>query len=56
MDRSTLDAQISQLKQINENCRTELTKCYELLNTRKTEYENIVRSVIPMNYSRFYNF
>jgi len=43
VEKNALETQISQLKQIIDNNKSELTKCYDLLNTRKSEYENIAR-------------
>lgn len=44
-DRAADQAQIKQLKQMNENYQDELEKLYELINQRKTEYDNLAKQV-----------
>lgn len=44
-DRAADQAQIKQLKQMNENYQDELEKLYELINQRKAEYDNLAKQV-----------
>ena len=38
-------SQIKQLKQMNDNYKSELEKLYELLNQRKIDYDDLVKQV-----------